>query len=79
MSSLKFLILWWISSINYNLGKKEYTNGRWANVTSWAFGGTGSVLLSRSYTATGGYQYRARISATVDGEKVSATSNSVSL
>lgn len=58
---------------------ERYTNGRWVNVASWAIRGSGSVILSDSYKGASGELYRARLSADVGGERISATSNSVRL
>lgn len=58
---------------------ERYTNGRWVNVASWAIRGTGSAILSDSYKGASGELYRARLSADVGGERISATSNSVRL
>lgn len=67
------------SSISGGVYLEIYTNGRWVNVASWAIRGTSSATLSDSYKGASGELYRARLSADVGGERISATSNSVRL
>ncbi|WP_054252917.1 hypothetical protein [Neofamilia massiliensis] len=67
------------SSISGGVYLERYTNGRWVNVASWVIKGKGSAILSDSYKGVSGELYRARLSADVGGERISATSNSVRL
>jgi hypothetical protein len=55
------------------------SSGRWVSVSSWSFSGTGSIVQYKNYTGLPGNTYRTRVSANVNGERVSNTSRSITL
>lgn len=65
--------------INGTAYLERYTYGGWVSIKSWSFSGNGTVLLSETYSSVSGGLYRARLSATVEGERISAVSDSVRL
>lgn len=65
--------------INGTAYLERYTYGGWVSIKSWSFSGNGTVLLSEMYSSVSGGLYRARLSATVNGERISAVSDSVRL
>jgi len=58
---------------------ERYSSGRWVSVSSWSFSGTGSIVQYKNYTGLPGNTYRTRVSANVNGERVSNTSRSITL
>lgn len=73
-----------IMSINNELIKgnvylERYTYGGWVSLKSWSISGNGTAILTETYSSSSGGLYRARLSATVNGERISAVSDSVRL
>ena len=54
-----------------------WQNNRWQNIAVWSVTGKGKINTSMSCTGTRGKTYRCRLSVSVGGETVSATSSSV--
>lgn len=65
--------------VNGTVSLERYTYGGWISLKSWPISGNGTVLLSETYSSVSGGLYRARLSATVEGERISAVSDSVRL
>lgn len=67
------------SGISGTMYLEKYTSGRWLKVTSWNFGGTGNVSISKNYTGSSGTKYRVKVVVAVNGENATAYSGSYSL
>ena len=67
------------AKINGTMYLEKYSSGRWQSVKSWSISGTGSLLVSKSYSGVRGTTYRTRVSVTVGSETAQATSNSCSI
>ncbi len=67
------------SKIKGTMYLEKYSSGKWSSVKSWSISGTGSVLVSKSYSGVSGTTYRVRVSVTVGSETAQATSNTCSI
>ena len=61
-------------SISGTMHLERYDLGRWINVTSWSFKGTGNVFLSKNYRGVAGNKYRTKAVVNINGETAEATS-----
>lgn len=67
------------SQISGSIHLERFVDGQWVNIKTWFFISTGSVIFSKNYKTEKGYAYRIKVSATVDDEKITGTSNIVQL
>lgn len=68
-----------LEKINGTVYLERYTYGGWVSLKSWSISGNGTAILTETYSSSSGGLYRARLSATVNGERISAVSDSVRL
>ena len=67
------------SLITGSIHLERFSDGQWININTWSFTSAGSVTFFKGYKTETGFAYRVKVSATVNEEKITATSNIVQL